>query len=173
MTQPRQAIVLALGPLAAGASALARGTDNLISVPVEPHRIVDARESPAGPVPADVVGVDGDARPFLISGDSATLAVQGGAKTGCLHPKADDGLEPAAIAAYLIAVPAPGSAGGVLDAFPADQPDPGTAFVGDPRSGEPRGGPGHGPSGQPARASGRTWRRWGAWRVRECTDARR
>ena len=41
-----------------------------------------------------------------------------------------------------------------------------------PRSGESRGGPGCGLSRQPARASGRTWRRWAAWRGRKCTDAR-
>jgi len=104
--------------------AAAVTTKDLTFVPVDPCRIVDTRISAGGALPADVVGIDGDARHFKVAGTGPDLAVQGGAPEGCTHPKSGTGREPVAIAAYVVAVPAGTSSGGVLTAFPADQPDP-------------------------------------------------
>jgi hypothetical protein len=99
-------------------------SDLLGYAPISPCRIVDTRLSPDGPIVKDIPTIDGDARAFLVSGTGAELSVQGGSPDGCVHPKADSGIEPAAIAAYVVAVPTSYSGGGNLLAFPSDQPDP-------------------------------------------------
>ena len=91
----------------------AQAQDNLIYVAVDPCRIVDTR-SGAGPIAADT------SRDFQVSG--ANLSSQGG--TSCVHPRANSGVDPVAISAYIVAVPTGSSINGLLTAFPADQADP-------------------------------------------------
>jgi hypothetical protein len=92
--------------------------EELIYVAVEPCRIADTRQSAEGVIKANTF------RNFLVAGTSEELAVQGGT-ADCLNPKAASGTKPAAIAAYIIAVPATSSTSqGVLTAYPSDQPPP-------------------------------------------------
>jgi hypothetical protein len=99
-------------------SAVANPFDDLVFVAVEPCRVADTRNSPSGEVPA------GSHRNFKISGTAEDLARQGGT-VDCLHPKLTAGVEPVAVAAYVIAVPGPGSVGaGVLSMYPSDRPIP-------------------------------------------------
>jgi hypothetical protein len=98
--------------------------DELIYVAVEPCRIVDTRKGgTAAPVKANT------SRNFLVSGTPGELFNQGGSQTtGCPAPKS--GQKPAAIAAYIVAVPNASSvSGGILTAYPSDisQPAKGTA----------------------------------------------
>jgi hypothetical protein len=99
----------------------AQAQDEQIYVAVEPCRIVDTRKGLALPVPKN-----GHTN-FLVSGGPSELFDQGGSQTtGCpAPPKSGQGFPPAAIAAYVIAVPAASStSGGVLTAYPSDQPQP-------------------------------------------------
>jgi hypothetical protein len=90
--------------------------EELIYVAVEPCRIADTRKSTMGVINADT------SRNFLVAGTAEEMAVQGGT-ADCLNPKGAD--SPVAISAYILAVPAPGSAGrGVLTAYPSDLPPP-------------------------------------------------
>lgn len=91
--------------------------DDLVYVAVEPCRIADTRKSVQGEI------VRNGARQFLVAGSESDLAGQGG--QDCPHPKEGEGLEPVAIAAYYVAVPAPSStSAGILAAYPSDQPKP-------------------------------------------------
>lgn len=108
-------ITAALTLLAGTGTATAE--DGLVYVPVEPCRIADTRKSVQGEI------VKNGARQFLVAGSQSDLADQGG--QDCPNPLADDGLEPVAVAAYYVAVPAPSSSGnGILAAYPSDQPKP-------------------------------------------------
>ncbi len=96
--------------------ALSQEAETLVYVAVEPCRILDTRKSPAGPIDAD------NHRNFLVAGTAVDLAAQGG-EVDCLNPKGE--IAPHAISAYIIA--AHGGAttsGGVLTAYPSDQPPP-------------------------------------------------
>jgi hypothetical protein len=98
----------ALGP--------AQAQEELIYVAVEPCRIVDTRKSTMGVINANT------SRNFLVAGTAEEMAVQGGV-ADCLNPKGAD--SPAAISAYILAVPASSSTGrGVLTAYPSDLPLP-------------------------------------------------
>ena len=88
--------------------------DELSYVAVDPCRIVDTREA-VGAITANNI------RNFRVSGTLGELAIQGG-KTDCLAPKA--GVNPLAISAYVLAVPATGSTAGVLTAYPSDHLPP-------------------------------------------------
>ena len=92
--------------------------DGLIYVPVEPCRIVNTRKGVAQPVTKN------NFSNFLVSGTAGELFDQGGQQAGgCPAPR--KGQKPAAIAAYVVAVPASSSSGGgVLTAYPSDQPQP-------------------------------------------------
>lgn len=90
---------------------------DLVYVGVEPCRIADTRRSNQGEI------VRNGARQFLVAGSESELASQGG--QDCPHPKADEGIEPVAVAAYYVAVPAPSSSGaGIIAAYPSDEPKP-------------------------------------------------
>jgi len=90
--------------------------DDLVYVAIEPCRIADTRQSSLGVLRANTF------RDFRITGTSAELAVQGGT-VDCLNPRA--GEQPAAVAAYILAVPAESSVSkGVLTAYPSDQAPP-------------------------------------------------
>ena len=95
----------------------AKAQDDLVYVAVEPCRLADTREA-GGTIIANTF------RNFRVSGTAGELAVQGG-KSDCLDPKSATGLKPVAISSYIIAVPATSStSGGVLTAYPSDQPPP-------------------------------------------------
>ncbi len=85
--------------------------EELVYVPVEPCRVVDTR-SGGGAITANTN------RNFRVSGTMGELAIQGGT-TDCLDPKAGTGQKPLAVTAYVVAVPASGSTGGVLTAYPS------------------------------------------------------
>lgn len=93
-------------------------SEDLIYVAVEPCRIVDTRKGIGSPIP------NNDHMNFLVSGTSGDLFDQGGSQSGgCAAPK--QGQTPAAISAYVVAVPAATSVGnGVLVAYPSDQQEP-------------------------------------------------
>jgi hypothetical protein len=93
---------------------------NLVYVAVEPCRIVDTRGA-GGVIAAN------NSRNFRVSGTVGELAVQGG-ESDCLDPKAGTGLQPLAVSAYIVAVPAPGSTNGVLTAYPSNLPPPPAGF---------------------------------------------
>jgi len=100
-----------------GSLSPAHAEDDLVYVAVEPCRIADTRKSVQGEI------VKNGARQFLAYGSQPDLANQGG--QDCPNPRAEDGLEPVAIAAYYVAVPAPSSSGaGILAAYPSDEPKP-------------------------------------------------
>lgn len=108
-------IAAALAPLLSTESLYA--DNDLVYVAVEPCRIADTRKSVQGEI------VRNGARQFLVSGSEDELSGQGG--QDCPHPKADEGVEPVAIAAYYVAVPAPSSSGaGIITAYPSDKPKP-------------------------------------------------
>jgi len=86
--------------------------ENLVYVPVDPCRIVDTRVA-GGAIPANT------SRNFLVSG---AVTGQGGTAAGCEAPRQET--KPLAISAYVLAVPATGSAAGVLTAYPSDQVAP-------------------------------------------------
>ncbi|MEP0203573.1 MAG: hypothetical protein ABJ084_04925 [Halioglobus sp.] len=89
---------------------------DLIYVAVEPCRVADTRDSSMGIVRA------GTNRNFRVTGSAEDLADQGG-RVECTNPKGEE--SPAAVAAYIIAVPPENSSGnGVLAAYPSDQPVP-------------------------------------------------
>jgi hypothetical protein len=94
--------------------------DELVYVAVEPCRIVDTRGA-GGVIAAN------NSRNFRVSGTVGELAVQGG-ESDCLDPKAGTGLQPLAVSAYIVAVPAPGSTNGVLTAYPSNLPPPPAGF---------------------------------------------
>jgi len=93
--------------------------EDLVYVAVNPCRIVDTRIA-GGAITANTF------RNFRVAGTTGELAVQGG-QTDCLDPKSGTGQKPLAISAYVIAVPATGSTGGVLTAYPSNllPPPPG------------------------------------------------
>jgi len=96
----------------------ANAQQDLVYVAVEPCRVADTRESTEGFVMANTV------REFKVAGAAVELAAQGG-QVNCLNPKAGAGVEPVAVAAYILAVPTESSSGGgVLSAYPADQDPP-------------------------------------------------
>lgn len=109
-------------PLAAALAPLLsiqplHAADDLVYVAVEPCRIADTRKSAQGAI------VRNGSRQFLVAGSASDLSGQGG--QDCPHPKADEGVEPVAIAAYYVAVPAPSSSGpGIIAAYPSDKPKP-------------------------------------------------
>jgi hypothetical protein len=104
--------------VAATAFNPAHAQDNLIYVAVEPCRIVDTRKGNGLPIEKN------EHMNFLVSGTDIELLNQGGSQAGgCAGPKPEQ--TPAAIAAYVIAVPAESSvSNGVLTAYPSDQPQP-------------------------------------------------
>jgi hypothetical protein len=94
--------------------------EELVYVAVNPCRIVDTRTA-GGAIGANTF------RNFRVSGTSGELAIQGG--TTCLDPMAGTGTKPAAVSAYIVAVPGTTStSGGVLTAYPSDQPAPPAGF---------------------------------------------
>lgn len=89
---------------------------DLTYVAVEPCRIADTRTSSTGVLKA------GTFRNFKVSGSSGDLADQGGT-SDCPNPKG--GVQPVAVSAYILAVPADSSTDkGVLTAYPSDEPPP-------------------------------------------------
>ncbi len=94
--------------------------DELVYLPVDPCRIVNTTKGLSQPVPKN-----GHTN-FRVSGTAGELADQGGNQSGgCPVPAGREGESPLAIAAYVIAVPAPGSdSSGILTAYPSDQPSP-------------------------------------------------
>jgi hypothetical protein len=104
--------------LAASVFSPVQAQDDLIYIAVEPCRIVNTRKGLAQPVPKN------DHTNFLVSGTAGELFDQGGQQTGgCPAPKQQK--KPAAIAAYVVAVPASSSSGaGILTAYPSNQPQP-------------------------------------------------
>jgi len=103
-------VVLAAGP------DVVQAQDELVYVAVEPCRVADTRQSAMGVIRADT------ARNFKVSGSSGDLAVQGG-EVNCPNPKG--GVQPVAVSAYILAVPADSSSDkGVLTAYPSNQPPP-------------------------------------------------
>jgi hypothetical protein len=114
----RKSILLTLLMIILGPTSLIPvKAQDLVYVSVDPCRIVDTRNA-GGAIPANSF------RNFRVSGTVGQLAVQGGT-TNCLDPKAGTGLKPAAISAYVLAVPATSStSGGDLTAYPSDQLPP-------------------------------------------------
>lgn len=110
------ALLLAVVLLAATFLKPAHAQDELIYVAVEPCRIADTRKAAVGFIRADTF------RNFLVAGTAEDLAAQGG-QVDCLNPKGE--VQPVAISAYILAVPANSSMGnGVLTAYPAGQNPP-------------------------------------------------
>ena len=108
--------LLFAGAVMSAATAVA--DEELIYVAVDPCRIADTRQSALGVVRADTF------RNFRIAGSSQELSSQGGT-ADCESPL--DDLEPVAVAAYVLAVPAESSSDrGVLTAYPSDEPPPPT-----------------------------------------------
>jgi hypothetical protein len=114
--------LLTLFMIISGTTVLApvQAQDELVYVAVEPCRIVDTRGA-GGVIAAN------NSRNFRVSGTVGELAVQGG-ESDCLDPKAGTGLQPLAVSAYIVAVPAPGSTNGVLTAYPSNLPPPPAGF---------------------------------------------
>ncbi len=104
--------------LTVGFSSAQAQTQDLIYVAVEPCRIVDTRNGLGLPIAKN------QHMNFLVAGTSSELFDQGGSQSGgCAAPRPAQ--IPAAIAAYVIAVPAESSVGnGALVAYPSDQPEP-------------------------------------------------
>jgi hypothetical protein len=111
-------LIAALSIITATPFNLASAQDDLIYVAVEPCRIVNTRKGLAQPVRKN------NHTNFLVSGSAGELFDQGGQQAGgCAAPK--PGQKPAAISAYVVAVPNPSSvSGGVLTVYPSDQPQP-------------------------------------------------
>ena len=110
----------ALVNISLGVTAQGEEQSDLIYVAVDPCRIADTRQSSLGVIRADTL------RNFRVAGSSSELASQGGTQD-CLNPKGDT--PPAAVAAYILAVPAKSSTRkGVLTAYPSqfDPPPPGS-----------------------------------------------
>lgn len=104
--------------LAATLFSTVHAQEELIYVAVDPCRLADTRQSNQGVIRANTF------RNILISGTFEELGVQGGG-ANCPNPKAASGMKPAAVAAYIIAVPANSStSGGVLTAYPSNLPPP-------------------------------------------------
>lgn len=102
--------------LNAAGLGIAQAQSGLVYVAVEPCRVADTRQSSLGVVRANT------SRDFRIAGTAGDLAVQGGT-VDCLNPRG--GEPPAAVAAYVLAVPSESSVSkGVLAAYPSDQPPP-------------------------------------------------
>jgi hypothetical protein len=92
--------------------------EELIYVAVEPCRIVNTRVSSMGVIRANT------SRNFRVFGSAEDLAIQGGV-SDCQNPKAEAGINPLAVSAYIVAVPADSSTrDGILTAYPSDQPPP-------------------------------------------------
>jgi hypothetical protein len=103
-------------------ASLASAQEDLVYVAVDPCRIADTRKSTQGVIVANTE------RDFRISGTSSQLSSQGG-EVNCLHPKENAGVDPVAVAAYIIAVSSPSSAGnGALSVYPSNlaPPPPGS-----------------------------------------------
>jgi hypothetical protein len=91
---------------------------DLVYVAVEPCRVADTRDASMGFIRANTV------RDFRVYGTSGQLAPQGG-KVECLDPKSILGLQPVAVAAYIVATPAASSTGrGALSVYSSDLPPP-------------------------------------------------
>ena len=97
--------------------------DNLIYVAVEPCRLADTRPTEGGTGALSV----GSSRNFSVYG--ADLSGQGGNASGCLHPREASGVEPAAISAYVVAVPTASSGPGHITAYASDGAIPGNALA--------------------------------------------
>jgi hypothetical protein len=92
--------------------------EELIYVAVVPCRIVNTRVSSMGVIRANT------SRNFRVFGSAEDLAIQGGV-SDCQNPKAEAGINPLAVSAYIVAVPADSSTrDGILTAYPSDQPPP-------------------------------------------------
>jgi hypothetical protein len=106
--------------LAAATSSSIVAQEESVYIAVDPCRIVNTTKGLAQPVPKN------RHTNFRVSGTAGELADQGGNQSGgCAAPQGREGEVPIAIAAYVIAVPAPGAkAGGVLTAYPSDKPSP-------------------------------------------------
>jgi len=109
-------IPMSIATLLAATGIPAQAQEDLVYVAVDPCRLVDTREA-GGAIAADT------SRNFLVSGAAGGLAGQGGNTAGCANPKA--GTAPLAISAYVLAIPPDtGGTGGILSAYPSDQPAP-------------------------------------------------
>lgn len=105
-------IILSLACVAGSAYA----QDELVYIAVDPCRIADTRQSSQGVVTAE------SSRNFRVTGSAEELASQGGT-ADCTNPRGSEA--PAAVAAYVLAVPAESSTDrGVLSAYPAGEPAP-------------------------------------------------
>lgn len=110
----------ALVAISLGVTAQEEEQSDLIYVAVDPCRIADTRQSSLGVIRADTT------RNVQVAGSLSELASQGGTQD-CLNPKSET--PPAAVAVYILAVPANSSSRkGVLTAYPSNQdpPPPGT-----------------------------------------------
>ena len=112
-------ILLATAMMVGTANSVpALAQQELIYVAVTPCRIVNTRVSSMGAIPANTF------RNFLVLGSAEDLASQGGV-SDCQNPKEEAGIEPLAVSAYIVAVPADSSTrDGILTAYPSDQPPP-------------------------------------------------
>ena len=121
----KKSVLFTLFVIILGTTVLApvHAQDDLIYVAVEPCRLTDTRpsEGGTGPLPVD------SSRNFLVYG--ADLSSQGGNATGCAHPREGSGLEPAAISAYVVAVPTASSGPGHVTAYASDGAVPGNALA--------------------------------------------
>lgn len=111
-------IVLSLAAIITGLTFnYAQAQDDLVYVAVEPCRIVDTRASSMGFINGNT------SRNFSVYGTAEELAVQG-VQGACSNPK--NGLEPVAVAAYVVATPGDSSptSNGVVTAYPAGNPIP-------------------------------------------------
>ena len=97
--------------------------DELVYVAVEPCRLADTRPTEGGTGALSV----GSSRNFSVYG--ADLSGQGGDASGCLHPREASGVEPAAISAYVVAVPTASSGPGHITAYASDGAIPGNALA--------------------------------------------
>ena len=111
-TLKKSLFAVSVATLLAAANFSVTAQENLVYVPVDPCRIVDTRKT-GGDL------TDGEERDFKVSGNVAT---QGGDAGGCPDPKDGTGVEPLAVSAYVVAVPASGSSQGNLSAYPSDAP---------------------------------------------------
>lgn len=117
--KPRTLSLFAVMAATALSSAVS-AQEELVYIAVEPCRIVNTTKGLEQPVRKN------SNTKFKVLGTAAELRDQGGNQSGgCPAPQGREGQQPAAIAAYVIAVPAPSSdSGGILTAYPSDQPQP-------------------------------------------------
>ena len=116
----RKLITMLTIMMAAAVFSPANAQEELVYIAVDPCRIVNTTKGLAQPVPKN-----GHSN-FRVSGTAGELSDQGGNQSGgCPAPEGREGQQPEAIAAYVIAVPAPGSDNsGILTAYPSDRPSP-------------------------------------------------